>query len=77
MKSPKIDNSGAEQAARAQAESQAISNNLAKNFQTDLSSQNTASIQAGGTADAVDTSTMGAKRKKAATSLSSTLGISA
>lgn len=76
MKSPKIDTSGQERAAKAAAEAQAAANNLQANFATDLKTENLGQVVAGGTADQMDTSvSAGVKRKKPASSLSSQLGI--
>lgn len=47
MKSPKIDTSGTERAQRAVAEAQAAANNLQKNFQTDLKTENMTQVVAG------------------------------
>ena len=74
MKTPKIDTSGQEAANRAIAEAQAAANNLQKNFQTDLKTENLAEVTPGAAADAtVDQST--GRRRKQTTGLSSTLGI--
>lgn len=74
MKSPKIDTSGQAAANRAIAEAQAAANNLQKNFQTDLKTENLAAVTPGAAADAtVDQST--GRRRKQITGLSSTLGI--
>ena len=74
MKSPKVDNSGAEAAAKAQAEAQAVANNLQKNFATDLKNENLTQVAAGGDA-AVATQTETIRRKKIGGGLSSQLGI--
>lgn len=74
MKSPKIDTSGQEAANRAIAEAQAAANNLQKNFQTDLKTENLAEVTPGAAADATVDQSTGRRRKKT-TSLSSTLGI--
>ena len=80
MKSPKtqkVDNSGAEAAARATAEAQTVANNLQRNFATDLRSENLANIDAGGdAAAATGTGTETSRRKKAGGGLASQLGIS-
>ena len=76
MKSPKVDTSGQERAAKAAADAQAAANNLQANFATDLKTENLGQVVAGGTADQMDTSignTM--KRKKPQGSLASQLGI--
>jgi hypothetical protein len=76
MKSPKVDTSGQERAAKAAAEAQAAANNLQANFATDLKTENLGQVVAGGTAEQMDTSaatTM--KRKKPQASLASQLGI--
>lgn len=76
MKSPKIDTSGQEAAARAAAEAQAAANNLQKNFATDLKTENLGQVVAGGGAEAAtETSTTGLRRKRQSASLSSQLGI--
>lgn len=76
MKSPKVDTSGQEAAARAAAEAQAAANNLQKNFATDLKTENLGQVVAGGTAEQVaqDIGT-GMRKKKTQTALSSQLGI--
>ena len=75
MKSPKIDTSGQEAAARAAAEAQAAANNLQKNFATDLKTENLGQVVAGGGAEAAETTSTGLRRKRQSTSLSSQLGI--
>ena len=74
MKSPKVDNSGAEAAAKAQAEAQAVANNLQKNFATDLKNANLTQVNAGGDANSV-VQTETARRKKVQGGLASQLGI--
>lgn len=74
MKSPKIDTSGTERAQRAIAEAQAAANNLQKNFQTDLKTENLTQVTPGASADAVSTDET-PKRKRQGSGLSSQLGI--
>ena len=74
MKKPKIDTSGTEKAQRAIAESQDAANNLQKNFQTDLSTENLAQVVAGGGAEAA-TPDSPPKRRRQGGGLSSQLGI--
>ena len=74
MKAPSIDTSGTERAQRAIAEAQAASNNLQKNFQTDLRTENLAKVTPGAGADAVSTDET-QKRKRTRSGLSSQLGI--
>ena len=74
MKSPKIDTSGTERAQRAIAEAQAAANNLQKNFQTDLKTENLTQVTPGAGADAVSTDET-PKRKRQGSGLSSQLGI--
>lgn len=74
MKSPKIDTSGTERAQRAVAEAQAAANNLQKNFQTDLKTENMTQVVAGGGAEAaIPEST--SKRRRQGGGLASQLGI--
>ena len=74
MKSPKIDTSGTERAQRAIAEAQAAANNLQKNFQTDLKTENMTQVVAGDGAEAATESSP--KRRRQGGGLSSQLGIS-
>ena len=74
MKSPKIDTSGTERAQRAVAEAQAAANNLQKNFQTDLNTENLTQVTPGAGAEAVVTDEA-PKRKRRSSGLSSQLGI--
>ena len=76
MKTPKIDTSGTERAQRAIAEAQAAANNLQKNFQTDLKTENLTQVTpgAGAGAEAVGTDEA-PKRKRRSGGLSSQLGI--
>lgn len=76
MKSPKVDTSGQERAAKAAADAQAAANNLQANFATDLKTENLGQVVASGTADQMDTASVSTvKRKKPASSLASQLGI--
>ena len=75
MKSPKIDTSGQEAAARAASEAQAAANNLQKNFATDLKNENLSQVVAGGGAESAAGVTTGVRRKRQSTALSSQLGI--
>ena len=76
MKSPKVDTSGQEAAARAAAEAQAAANNLQKNFAADLKTDNLTEVVAAGTADNVATVTDSALRKrKQSAGLSTQLGL--
>ena len=74
MKTPKIDTSGTERAQRAIAEAQAAANNLQKNFQTDLKTENLTQVTPGTGAEAVGTDEA-PKRKRRSGGLSSQLGI--
>ena len=74
MKTPKIDTSGTERAQRAVAEAQAAANNLQKNFQADLKTENLTQVTPGAGADAVSTDET-PKRKRQGSGLSSQLGI--
>ena len=74
MKTPKIDNSGTERAQRAIAEAQAAANNLQKNFQTDLKTENLTQVTPGAGAEAGVTDEA-PKRKRRSGGLSSQLGI--
>lgn len=74
MKAPKIDTSGTERAQRAIAEAQAAANNLQKNFQTDLRTENMTNVAPGASADAASTDET-PKRKRTRSGLSSQLGI--
>ena len=74
MKSPKIDTSGTERAQLAIAEAQAAANNLQKNFQTDLNTENMTQVVAGGGAGAA-TPDSPQKRRRNGGGLSSQLGI--
>ena len=75
MKKPKIDTSGTERAQRAIAEAQAAANNLQKNFQTDLKTENMTQVVAGDGAEAVSRESS-PKRRRQGGGLSSQLGIS-
>lgn len=74
MKSPSVDTSGTERAQRAIAEAQTAANNLQKNFQTDLKTENLTQVTPGASADVVDTESS-VRRRKNASGLSSQLGI--
>lgn len=74
MKTPKIDTSGTERAQRAVAEAQAAANNLQKNFQTDLKTENMTQVVAGGGAE-VAIPESSPKRRRQGGGLSSQLGI--
>ena len=74
MRTPKIDTSGTERAQRAIAEAQAAANNLQKNFQTDLKTENMTQVVAGGGAE-VATPESSPKRRRQGGGLSSQLGI--
>ena len=74
MKKPKIDTSGTERAQRAIAEAQAAANNLQKNFQTDLKTENMTQVVAGGGAEEA-TPNSSSKRRRQGGGLSSQLGI--
>ena len=74
MKTPKIDTSGTERAQRAIAEAQAAANNLQKNFQTDLKTENMTQVVAGGGAE-VAIPESSPKRRRQGSGLSSQLGI--
>ena len=75
MKLPKIDNSGAAAANAAIAQAQAAANNLQKNFATDLSTENVASVVAGGSAESSPTASSGQRRRPKGAGLASQLGI--
>ena len=74
MKTPKIDTKGTQRAQQAVAEAQAAANNLQKNFQADLRTENITQVTPGGTADAVIPEG-GPRRRRQAGGLSSQLGI--
>ena len=74
MKTPKIDTSGTERAQRAVAEAQAAANNLQKNFQTDLKTENMTQVVAGGGAEAAIPESS-PKRRRQGGGLASQLGI--
>lgn len=74
MRSPRIDTSGTERAQRAISEAQAAANNLQKNFQTDLKTENLAQVKPGAGADVGSTDET-PKRKRTRSGLSSQLGI--
>ena len=74
MKTPKIDTSGTERAQQAIAEAQAAANNLQKNFQTDLKTENLTQVTPGAGAEAGVTDEA-PKRKRRSGGLSSQLGI--
>ena len=74
MKTPKIDTSGTERAQRAIAEAQAAANNLQKNFQTDLKTENMTQVVAGDGAEVADDGPS-PKRRRRGGGLSSQLGI--
>ena len=74
MKSPKIDTSGTERAQRAIAEAQAAANNLQKNFQADLKTENLVKVAPGAGAEAAVADEV-PKRRRRAGGLSSQLGI--
>lgn len=86
MKRPRVnvatDNGQAAAAAAAQAQAnqaiadaQTASNNIRKNLQADLSTQNMATVIAGGTAEAVAPIGDGTRNRKRNSGLSSALGI--
>lgn len=85
MKSPKIDTSASDAAAAAAAAAAAesqrqaalTSENIKKNFATDLSQENIGQVVAGGTASAADAGTVvdSTLKKKKPQNLSTSLGI--
>ena len=75
MKPPKIDTSGTERAQRAIAEAQAAANNLQKNFQTDLKTENMAQVVAGDGYAELSSPESSPKRRRRGGGLSSQLGI--
>ena len=75
MKSPKIDNSGTARAQQAVAEAQAASNNLQKNFQTDLKNENMTQVVAGDGYAELSNPESSPKRRRQGGGLSSQLGI--
>ena len=75
MKTPKMDTSGTERAQRAIAEAQAAANNLQKNFQTDLKTENMTQVTPGAGAEAVTTDEALKRKRKSGGGLSSQLGI--
>lgn len=74
MKAPKVDTRGTAMAQKAIAEAQAAANNLQKNFQTDLKTENLTQVLPGATADAISTDE-NPKRRRTAGGLASQLGI--
>lgn len=74
MKGPSIDNSGYERAQRAIAEAQAAANNMQKNFQTDLKTENLTTVTPGAAAD-ITTDSSTARRRKPQAGLASSLGL--
>lgn len=74
MKTPKIDTSGTERAQRAVAEAQAAANNLQKNFQTDLKTENMTQVVAGDGYAELSSPESSPKRRRQG-GLSSQLGI--
>ena len=74
MKTPKIDTSGTERAQRAIAEAQTAANNLQKNFQTDLKTENMTQVVAGAGAEVAGDESSPKRRRKGG-GLSSQLGI--
>ena len=74
MKRPKIDTSGTERAQRAIAEAQAAANNLQKNFQTDLKTENLTQVAPGAGA-LTGVTDEAPRRKRRSGGLSSQLGI--
>ena len=75
MKTPKIDTSGTEKAQRAVAEAQAAANNLQKNFQTDLKTENMTQVVAGDGYAELSSPESSPKRRRQGGGLSSQLGI--
>lgn len=75
MKSPKIDTSGTQKAQEAVARAQESANNLRKNFQVDLKTENLADVVAGGTAEDMADTMSGMRKRKGGSGLSSSLGI--
>jgi len=73
MKTPQIDTSGTERAQRAIAEAQAAANNLQKNFQTDLKTENMTQVVGGAEAAIPESSPK--RRRRQGGGLSSQLGI--
>ena len=73
MKTPKIDTSGTERAQKAVAEAQTAANNLQKNFQTDLKTENLTQVTPG--AGLTGVTDEAPKRKRQSGGLSSQLGI--
>ena len=74
MKTPKIDTSGTERAQRAIAEAQAAANNLQKNFQADLKTENLPQVTPGAGAEA-GVADEAPRRKRRSSGLSSQLGL--
>lgn len=74
MKTPKVDTRGTDEANRAIAEAQRAANNLSKNFQADLATDNLTTVVAGGGAEAA-LAPSGNRRKRTGSALSSTLNI--
>lgn len=75
MQTPSIDTSGTARAQKAMADAQDAANNLTKNFQADLKTENIAQIKPGAGAEAaVATEAAGPKRKRPQ-GLASQLGI--
>lgn len=75
MKSPKIDNSGAEAAARAQERASQAAANLQKNLSQDLSTENVVQAVAGGSADASGTGGGDNRKRRQGSGLASQLGV--
>lgn len=75
MKAPKIDTSGTEAAQRATAAAQTAANNLAKNYKTDLTTENLTNVVAGGSAEASSVDVAGMRKRKPTGGLASSLGI--
>lgn len=76
MKTPKIDTSGQEAAARANAAAQQAATNLQTNMSKDLRTENLAQVVTGGTAAAADAGDTGTVlKKKQNQGLASSLGI--
>lgn len=77
MKKVKVDNSGAEAAAAANAKAIEAANNLRQNMAVDLSAENLTTAVAGGTADAgvADVIGSGTRKRRNTGGLASSLGI--
>lgn len=76
MKTPKVDMSGVARANQAIADAQAAAQNMQKNYQADLKTQNLTKVDAGGAAAAAAGESPIAKRRRSQTAgMASSLGV--